>query len=215
MDMPSIDNVKAAAEFVLREDVDLNRYENMRDFCESATTLAKSLSAVLSAPGMSAERLAEIQRIAPNAEADSEHGWNALEAVPELLAEVIRLRAQHEPKSTVQDVIDFLNAKPVPAEVLDAIGEIMDAFPPPRIVTQEPSCSTCRFWRASKHDLGDDTAGVCRRNAPQPIASVTRTIADLLDGDDDDESRYDGADTYASWPATNADDWCGEYQQRT
>lgn len=52
------------------------------------------------------------------------------------------------------------------------------------------TCSTCKFWQA--RPTGD---GVCRRYAPKPTV-ILHTA---------------GINPGLVWPATRADEWCGEY----
>lgn len=49
---------------------------------------------------------------------------------------------------------------------------------------EEAACSNCNFWWNEE----------CRRYAPKPAAS------------------FSGDGWMSDWPATDADDWCGEHQ---
>ena len=55
-------------------------------------------------------------------------------------------------------------------------------------------CENCTYWQAAK----SGSAGECRRHAPQ-------TIAFTVDDNVKFESRF---------PATKAQDWCGDYAAR-
>ncbi len=55
---------------------------------------------------------------------------------------------------------------------------------------QTRSCSICTYWQATKETMGE-----CRRHAPQ-------TITFKVDDDQRFESRF---------PATKAEDWCGDF----
>lgn len=62
----------------------------------------------------------------------------------------------------------------------------------------ETTCKNCRFW--CDHDAGWDN-GECRRHAPTAV-HFAQTM-------DEDEKRGE-RDTV--WPATCADEWCGEWE---
>ena len=69
-------------------------------------------------------------------------------------------------------------------------------------------CDQCKFWRQdftesdpSKQSLG----GECRRHSPQPSYDPG-PFYDL----DDQTFTY-----FPSWPITDDDDWCGEWQPKT
>lgn len=53
-------------------------------------------------------------------------------------------------------------------------------------------CGDCMFFQKSDGELGE-----CRRYAPRPVN--LRQDIDTAD------------DVFFVWPATNEDDWCGEY----
>jgi len=118
MTMPSISDVKAAAENIAASGAEFLSDPQSRD----ASILARFALSVLNAPGLSAERLAEIHRLEQeatagpwwfvdhngairgvgnmidgigrlNEKADTMYAADARQAVPELLAEVLRLRA--------------------------------------------------------------------------------------------------------------------------
>lgn len=57
-------------------------------------------------------------------------------------------------------------------------------------ITTTRSCSICTYWQATQENLGE-----CRRHAPQ-------TVAFKVDDDVRFESRF---------PATKAEDWCGDF----
>jgi hypothetical protein len=56
-------------------------------------------------------------------------------------------------------------------------------------VSEAEVCSTCRFWLPEPQH--------CRRHAPSPIAG------DRATGNDEAKT---------VWPATDPEDWCGEYE---
>ena len=55
-------------------------------------------------------------------------------------------------------------------------------------------CRTCRFWME-----WSAISGSCRRVAPAPVVK---------------RSRYESQDGDLVWPRTDAEDWCGEWQER-
>jgi hypothetical protein len=63
-----------------------------------------------------------------------------------------------------------------------------------------PACSTCRFW---KPPCGDDE-GVCRRRAP---VRTQATSGWMIYG-----TGFFSRGCNETWPATEATDWCGEYE---
>ena len=89
-------------------------------------------------------------------------------------------------------------------------------------------CGTCRFWKYRERDADDDedfadgdylalADGVCRRNPPQP--NQARMIAMALQETQDEDHALESigeAGIFAVidgiWPATESDDWCGEYR---
>lgn len=56
-------------------------------------------------------------------------------------------------------------------------------------VTEAEVCASCRFWAEEAH--------LCRRHAPMPV------LGELQRGSDE---------LHAHWPATDDEDWCGEYE---
>lgn len=58
--------------------------------------------------------------------------------------------------------------------------------------TKTKACQACAHWNA----LGGST-GECRRHAPQMIAFEV-----------DDEVKFE-----SKFPATSADDWCGDFEK--
>ena len=62
------------------------------------------------------------------------------------------------------------------------------------------SCETCRFW----DNWSGEGNGWCRRNAPH--AARYHEVVTF----EDDGAGVDPSTT--SWPDTQSDDWCGEYQ---
>jgi len=61
------------------------------------------------------------------------------------------------------------------------------------IITRAVACESCTYWKATSSKEGE-----CRRHAPQ-------TIAFTVDSDVKFESRF---------PATQAQDWCGDYSAK-
>lgn len=55
-------------------------------------------------------------------------------------------------------------------------------------------CDECRFWAVNE---ACNEEGICRRYAARPLIGT-----DLLD-------------LSVSWPETQADDWCGEFELST
>lgn len=56
-------------------------------------------------------------------------------------------------------------------------------------MTQYRTCDVCKYWQREGDHFGE-----CRRNAPTPQNKDLREPIG------------------AWWPATNDDDWCGEFQ---
>ncbi|HYP57793.1 MAG TPA: hypothetical protein VEQ35_05855 [Beijerinckia sp.] len=71
----------------------------------------------------------------------------------------------------------------------------------------------------------DRPRGACRRSAPQPRSDFDRILADYLaaiarhltNAQDEEAFTIHESDAAAEsyWPLTVADDWCGEYIERT
>lgn len=60
--------------------------------------------------------------------------------------------------------------------------------------TEEAKCENCQYWYPFKIDEHLTGEGQCRRNAPRIISQ---------------EPPYP---SYALWPITKKDDWCGEVE---
>jgi hypothetical protein len=101
-------------------------------------------------------------------------------------------------------------------------------------------CQNCAYWEfplRQKQQLDDDNAkgpfsdiyAECRRHAPIPLQYVILHIGQLtaqvavavnilagikMSENDDYELGSDYEDNIHEWPMTNANAWCGEFEQR-
>lgn len=107
--MPSIADVKAAADSFVAQGVQAD---------SPAGVLLRFIDGILKAPGLSAERLAEIDQRLSKARTDlnsDESPWDLQDEADELLAEVMRLRAGVGEESQPERVMP-------PAAGTDSIG---------------------------------------------------------------------------------------------
>jgi hypothetical protein len=129
MTMPSIADVKAAAESIAASGAEYLSDPTSRD----ASTLSRFALSVLNAPGLSAERLAEIRTVAESGRNDPVYGpcdtSQTEDAVPELLAEVLRLRAEKVAAPVYPDCVAVRKLWVYcfdPVEAVKRIGLTMD-----------------------------------------------------------------------------------------
>lgn len=100
--------------------------------------------------------------------------------------------------------------------------------------SQRPErCDRCRFWVIAEQHFGhlkgghpDDEEGTCHRRAPHPtmgwfeaeVLSHLTTLSWHIATDEEaqrDFGSWEEAHTeFCSWPTTEADDWCGEFEAR-
>jgi len=76
-------------------------------------------------------------------------------------------------------------------------------------------CNECRFWKArtlwfTDADTETGAAGECRRRSPRLVTVASKPG----DGDWHDIVEPPCISGGAPWPFTQADDWCGEFEEQ-
>lgn len=97
-----------------------------------------------------------------------------------------------------QDKIEFQPGTIRKIDGFTIIDEVIE-------MAEQERCGTCRFWRRGADEEGYDSA-FCHRNAPVLVQGmITKDEFGELAG-----SMF----SWAVFPRTSDDDWCGEYQPR-